>query len=167
MKTIRLLTIFIAILMVFLMNNPINCYSQAKNQDTIYSKYGSGFMHHYVYSLNRKTLQRNDLTTILKTNDQAFKVMKSSNNNHLLANTIALPGLLVGTIGELSGNLKIGFIGIGIAVVSIPLYSISNKKMKKAVDIYNSKFRETGYNNSQVEFKGMLTSNGIGVMIYF
>lgn len=166
MKTkINIAIFFLQVLMLSL-SIPVIIYSQTE-QDTIASKWGSGFMHQYVYGQHNHSLNRNKLTTILKTDKQAYNVMKSANNLHRVATIVAYSGLAIAIAGESQDNLTIGFSGVGIACVSFTMFSISNKKTKKAVDIFNSGLRETGYYNPEFEIRAALTSNGVGVNIYF
>lgn len=100
------------------------------------------------YIQEGKVLNRNELTSVLQDNSEAYKLIKSANNNTLLSNIMLGIGLGVASYSTIRllidkeyvytySSRVIDFVGLGITLVSIPITNNANSKIEKAVWIYN------------------------------
>ncbi|MGV3560525.1 hypothetical protein [Larkinella arboricola] len=126
----------------------------------------------YHFYRKRKELKINQLQTLLKTNDQAYKYIKSAKSSGTLATTFAYAGgFLIGwPLGTLMGggkpNWALAGVGAGLASISIPFSQSATKKAKKAVREYNSAINA----NSPIsfkEFKVGVSANSVGLVFKF
>ena len=117
-------------------------------------------------------LTMNQLANTLKPNDEAYQIISKAKSNNTLAMIFGLPGsFLVGyTLGGLlvggEPNWVLAGIGAGMLVISIPLISESNSKLRQAVSIYNDDRRASAFRNKKELMLGM-NEHGIGLRFKF
>lgn len=127
----------------------------------------------YKYTQNEHRMTMYDLVKTMKPNPQAYDLIKKAQSNHVLASIIgAAGGGLVGwPIGTALGggdpNWTLLGIGAGLIAVGIPISSSANKKVKQAVDLYNSSLNSTSFYEFKPDFKVMVKGNGIGFSMSF
>ncbi len=125
------------------------------------------------FTQNGKNLTMNELVSVMKSNPDSYKLIKSAKSNNLLAQVIGgvgggLIGYPIGTVvGGGKPNWTLAGIGAGLVGISITIYSNVKKKAKKAVEIYNSNLNSTTSTNFNPNFKILANSNGIGLSMNF
>lgn len=125
----------------------------------------------YKYTQNGKTLTMGNLVSTMKTNPEAYRLIKKANTNQIVATIIgAAGGGLTGwplgaAVGGGDPNWALAGIGAGLVAVSIPFATTSNKKAREAVEVYNSSL-SSSYKFSP-EFKISSNRDGIGFAIVF
>lgn len=105
----------------------------------------------YQFFFNNKKLTTEKLLFTMKSNEQAYLEMKSSQKFNIA-------GIATGSVGGFILGLQIGnatkgntpkwemvALGSAISLLSIPLYIQAVKKSKKAVELYNSSLRQTSF----------------------
>ena len=118
-------------------------------------------------------LSLNQLGTFLEKNNSSAELYKSAKGTSGFLNVLGYVGgfcLGYGLAPALYGrepDLAIAGIGAGILVISLPIVSSAENKLKKAVDIYNSAIPLTMNSPFQYEMKLALRPNAIGVVINF
>jgi len=126
----------------------------------------------YKFTQNGKNIKFSQLDNIMKSDAQAYALAKSAKSSYMLAQIIGgVGGFMVGwplgtAIGGGKPNWTLAGIGAGLIVVSIPISSSANKKMKKAVNKYNASLTETSY-HFKPSFYIVSNTNGIGLSINF
>jgi len=126
----------------------------------------------YKFTQNGKNLRLSELVNTMKSDEQSYSLAKSAKSNYVLSQIIGgAGGFMVGwPLGTaISGgkpNWTIAGIGAGLIVISIPITSSANKKMKKAVNRYNSSINSTSY-NFQPNFSIVSNRFGVGLAIIF
>ncbi len=121
---------------------------------------------------NDVKLSLSQTLALMKTNTNAYELMKSAKTNMIWSTVLGgigggLVGFPIGTaIGGGKPNWVLAGIGAGIIVASIPLNSAYNKKSKEAVSLYNE-----GVTASSYQFKPSyhlnMKGNGIAFTMTF
>ena len=126
----------------------------------------------YQFYQNEKLLTMNQLVKTMESNQEAYKVIKSAQSNNTLAQILGgVGGFLVGwPIGTALGggepNWTLAGIGAGVIVVAIPVSQKANKQSKRAVDIYNEKYRASSFlDETEVDF--VFRGNSLGLTFTF
>lgn len=110
----------------------------------------------------------------MKTNESANKEYQAAMRNIMIGAVCFGAGVgatLVGTT-NFSGepgvhiNLPLMILGDALLISSIPLLLKSNKRLKRAVDIYNDGLQSTCIQR-KTDFSIALTENGVGVIMKF
>ncbi len=120
---------------------------------------------------NGKLLSPNQLLDITRPVPAAYAEMKAAKSNYNVATVLGFTGgFLIGwpigtAIAGGDPEWVMAGIGAGLVGISIPLLSAYNKRSQKAVDIYNSTLKQTGYN--RIDLKLGLTCNGLGIRMTF
>ena len=118
-------------------------------------------------------ISKKEVKKLLESNTQALELYKTSKDKS------AFGGFLLGFGGgliaadlatALFSDIKYPtaatYIGIGSVVISIPILIGRNKKMNKAIELYNSNIGSTGFNdNFQLDF--VTNKNGVGLKFEF
>lgn len=143
----------------------IFCYSQAIESEKVFGG--------YKFSQNGTILNMEDLSTQLSTHEESAKLVKQAKSQSTIASILggaggALVGYPIGTaIGGGEANWVVAGVGAGIIAVAIPIASGAGKKMKRAVDLHNSRINTT----EDLAFKHKLLTisnkNGIGWAFQF
>jgi len=126
----------------------------------------------YQYSKANVTLTMNQLVSVMKPNEEAYKQIKSAQSNYVLATIIsgaggAFIGYPIGTaIGGGEPNWLLAGIGAGLVVISIPITQKVNEQAKQAVDIYNRGLQNTSFWYDK-EIMLSASGNGIGFVLRF
>ncbi|SFU01618.1 hypothetical protein SAMN04489724_3311 [Algoriphagus locisalis] len=126
----------------------------------------------YKFYQGDKRVQIGDLVNIMRTNEEAYKSIKSAQSNYTMASIIGFAGgFMVGwPIGTAiaGGDPSWGLAGIGAGflVATIPLTNSFVKKSKFALDAYNG-----GSTSSSVwdrsEMSLSLSGSGLGLSLRF
>ena len=169
MQKTFLRTVFLIIVAATTVQAQVVDSTSSTRSDTIRIVKKSSGYHFY---RKRKELKINQLQTLLKTNDQAYKYIKSAKSSGTIATTFAYAGgFLIGwPLGTLMGggkpNWALAGVGAGLAGISIPFSQSAMKKAKKAVREYNS----TITSNAPIsfkEFKVGVSANSVGLIVKF
>lgn len=119
-----------------------------------------------------RTANTNQLLNVVESNKEAYRQVKSARS--LLTTSLFLSyagGFMIGwPIGTLLGggqpNWTFAAVGATLIVATIPIGKVFNKKMKRAVDIYNSELhRSSFWDKNDVSFS--LTNNGMAMVLSF
>jgi len=127
----------------------------------------------YIYKYKGEPLSLNQLGDILERNKTSEDLFKSAKSSSGFINVLGFVGgfcLGYGLAPALYGrqpDLAIAGIGAGILVISLPLVSSAENKLKNAVDIYNSAIPQSMNSPLQYEMKLAMSPNAIGVVIRF
>ena len=98
----------------------------------------------YQFYQNDKLLKFKQLDNLIKSNNEAYDQFKSSKSSRTIATILGYAGgFMIGwplgtAIAGGKPNWVIAGAGAGLTAISIPISINSNKKLKKAVSIYNS-----------------------------
>ncbi len=123
----------------------------------------------YQLRLHNERLTIKDVELLLADNQMALKELKSSKAPRTLGMILgvvggAMIGFPLGAgIGGGDPNLVVASIGVGLAAISIPISISANKKLKKAVNIYNTDIRKGHYSRTSQEVRLQVISNGVGI----
>lgn len=118
-------------------------------------------------------LSYNQLLSVISSNAQARPLAKSAKSNMGLANVFGFAGgFLVGwPLGTAMGggepNWGLAGAGAGLILVAIPITSSANKKMKKAVEIYNEDLEAPEEEKLITSLKFTGTRHGVGLVLRF
>jgi len=127
----------------------------------------------YQYKYKGENLTLSQIGTFMEKNNSTAELYKSAKNTTGTLSVLSYIGgfcLGYGLGPVLYGkepNLTIAGIGCGIMVVTIPIVSSAENKLKKAVDIYNAISRDAMVAPAHYELKLAIIPNGIGVAIRF
>lgn len=127
----------------------------------------------YKFTQNGKKLTMGNLVKTMETNQQAFELVKKAQSNNTLASIIGfagggLIGWPIGTaVGGGDANWTLAGIGAGLIAVGIPISSSANKKVKQAVELYNSSLNSTAYYKFKPEVEIIANGNGVGLTMSF
>ncbi len=126
----------------------------------------------YQFYQGDKLLKVNQLVNTMKTNEQAYKQIKSAQSTYTMAMILSSAGgFMVGwplgtAVGGGEPNWTIAGIGAGLIVAAIPISQSFNKKAKQAVDTFNSGLQTSSFWEKN-ELNLTLTGNGIGLTLNF
>ena len=127
----------------------------------------------YKFVQNNETIKMNQVYKSMKSNNQAYKLMKKAKSNNTISGIIGFVGggMMGWPIGRSFAGEKFNWtlfgIGAGIAAISIPISGKSIKDTKKAIDIYNSSLNKTTQINHNLQLKIIANRNGIGLSVNF
>lgn len=127
----------------------------------------------YKFTKNGHFMTMGELANTLKTNSEAYELIKPAKSNNTLATILgvgggALIGWPIGTaLGGGDPNWVLAGVGAGLLVIAIPISSSANKKAKEAVELYNSSLEPTSFYQAKPSLKIIANSNGIGFAINF
>ncbi len=137
------------------------CHSQTIGYEKVFGG--------YKFTQDGKTLNMDELTTQLNTNEESAQLIKKAKSQSTIASILggiggALVGYPVGTaIGGGEPNWVLAGVGAGVIAVGIPISSSANKKSRKAVEIYNSGSRTKKENLAKL----FMVSNNSGMGLAF
>lgn len=126
----------------------------------------------YQFYQGEKRLNMSQLVNSMKTNEQAYKRIKSAQSTYTMAMIFSYAGgFLVGwpigtAIGGGEPNWTMAGIGAGLIVVSIPISQNFNKKAKQSVETYNGGLQTSSFWDKN-ELKLSMTGNCIGLTLNF
>ncbi|KGL62033.1 hypothetical protein [Polaribacter sp. Hel1_85] len=121
---------------------------------------------------NDKKLKPSQLTELLKSNTEAFDLMKSAKSNYTWATVLggaggALVGFPIGTaIGGGDAKWELAGAGAALILVAIPILNNYNKKAKKAVEIYNNGIPSVS-SSFNPEFNFNIKGTNMGISMSF
>ena len=98
----------------------------------------------YQFYHEGKQIKLTQLEDLLRSNEQAYQQIKSSRSSRTISAILGYAGgFMIGwplgtAIVGGKPNWALAGAGAGLAAVSIPISASANRKMKKAVSIYNS-----------------------------
>ncbi len=126
----------------------------------------------YKFTQDGKNLKFTEIVDIVKNNEDAYKLAKSAKSNYTVAQILGgAGGFLIGwPIGAALGggdpDWTIAGIGAGLVAISIPFNSGANKKMKKAIEHYNSSLQNTS-SIIKPQYRFLANAKGVGIGITF
>ena len=126
----------------------------------------------YKFTQNGNKLSFSQLVDAMKNDQEAYALAKSAKSNYIASQVVGgVGGFVVGwnlgtAIGGGKPNWTIAGMGAALIIVSIPITSNSIKKMKKAVDHYNSNITSTAY-HFRPTYRIVSNGNGIGLSMSF
>lgn len=127
----------------------------------------------YTFYHQGMMIQNTDqLMSIIGGNQSAYNQIKSVKSTQTIVQILSYAGgFMIGyPIGTaLAGGdpvWEMAGIGAGLILISIPFSVQVNKKILKAVDIYNGAYRETSFWDDK-ELMLSMTGNGMGFMLKF
>ena len=126
----------------------------------------------YQFYQGDKRLNVNQLVNTMKSNEQAYKEIRSAKTTYSIATVFAgaggfMVGWPIGTaIGGGDPNWTMAGIGAGLIVVSIPLSLKFNKQASQAVNTYN-RGSATGLFWNKSELRFCMTGYGMGLRLRF
>ena len=125
----------------------------------------------YKISQNGEILKYQALKSVMESNSTALAILKKGKGSDAFAQTLAgIGGALIGfplgqAIGGGDANWVLAGVGAGLVGISIPISSGANKKIKQAVELYNSGLKTTYNFDPQVKMS--ITGSGIGLVMQF
>lgn len=159
--------IFIILFITFIATNYFSIAQNSKDSIIIKEIFGG-----FEYYQNGNLLSMKNLKKAVTSNDEAFKLINSTQINNTLSQIIGfigggLVGYPIGTAlagGE--ANWTMAGIGAGLIAISIPLNNKYNNDVNKAVDIYNDKLLSDNFWDKS-ELKLTVNVNSIGLVLNF
>jgi len=143
-------------------------YAQMESDSIFISK---GFLG-YRYYHHDERLNINHLPALMYENAEAYELVTKAKNKQVLSSIVSgaggfliglqLANLIIG--GE--ANWTVAAVGGGLIVVSIPVFSRSNKLSRLAVEGYNSSLISSSDHRKTQLLLGM-TQNGPGIQLVF
>ena len=170
----RRTTLTVAVLIIF----SISSFTQEVVPITLKKK---GFKSQYYQG--EQLLTKTELGTLLNSNTESAKALKTATITGLTGSLMLGTGALIIGISSLSSSLQdlnavesgsgdfsdggmTGFfVGVGLAVTAIPLALVSNSQMVKSIRIYNSQ-GPTG-RLPELDLQIEIVSSGVGVCLRF
>ncbi|RAR75528.1 hypothetical protein [Flavobacterium aciduliphilum] len=115
-----------------------------------------------------------DTKKMLQSNYKAFRMLQSgiskeSTGGFLLGfgGALIVTDLVVGLVSDVHYPTAATYIGAGSLLISIPVLSGKNKKIKNAIDLYNNGLKSNSTINSDVEVSFIGNQRGYGLQIRF
>ena len=140
-------------------------------KEPVIAKNDSLFFKDKMFMYQKKIIFRTEVFDLMEGNKEACEEMESALSTQRISRLVAGgSGALIGAglanlIFEKPGaGAEVG-IGIGIALLCIPIQQAAYKHIRKAIKLYNSKLRMASVTNPKLQF-GM-ASRGIGFCIRF
>ncbi|MEP3838675.1 MAG: hypothetical protein ABJM36_13565 [Algibacter sp.] len=127
----------------------------------------------YKYTYNNELISIGDLASIIESNTDAYKLIKTGRTNRSISGVLGFVGggLIGWPLGNALGggevNWTLAGIGAGLVIVAIPISSSSNKKINQAVELYNASINTTSYTTFKPEFKIISNGRGFGLAMNF
>ena len=124
------------------------------------------------YTQNDKPLNMTELVSAMKSNQEAYDLAKKAKSNYGVAQILGgVGGFLIGyPLGTAMGggkpNWPVAGAGAAIVLVAVPISIGANKKMKKAIHLYNSGLTESSY-NFRPRYNFIANAKGFGIAISF
>jgi hypothetical protein len=119
-----------------------------------------------------KRLSMTELKNILRSNDAAYKELRSAQSANTLATIIGgAGGFMVGwpigtSLGGGKANWVLAGIGAGLIVASIPISQTFNKRSKNAVAIFNRGIKTSSFWDKK-ELRFSVTAAAMGLTLRF
>ncbi|MEQ8471956.1 MAG: hypothetical protein RIC35_12265 [Marinoscillum sp.] len=126
----------------------------------------------YQFYQEEKRLGVKQLLEAVRSNYQAYQQIQSAQSIHSLAVILSsaggfMVGWPIGTaVGGGDPNWKLAAVGAGFLAASIPISLTFNKKVRKAVNIYNSGLQTSTFKKKS-EFKLLVGANTVGLTLKF
>ena len=126
----------------------------------------------YKFTQDGKNLKLSQIVDIVKNNEEAYQLAKSAKSNYTIAQIIGgAGGFMIGwpigaAVGGGDPNWTMAGIGAGLVAISIPFNSGANKKMKKAIEHYNSNLQNTS-SIIKPQYRFVANTKGVGIAIVF
>ena len=126
----------------------------------------------YNFYYKGKTLTFRETTHVMQSSFEAGHAIKSAQSANTLSTIlIGAGGFLIGwPIGNLIDGSKpewqMAVIGAGLIVVAIPIHKKVEKRIKRAVGIYNNSLKTSSFPKDK-ELRFGMTGNGIGLTMRY
>jgi hypothetical protein len=134
----------------------------------------------YAFRYNELTLGVGEVASLVKKNEQAYKLIKPARINHHLADFFTVAGvagvlsplqLLIPSTSRAGNNGRSVWpffgIGLGAFAIAIPLAIKSEKQAAKSISIYNGDLGVNRYKSNTCELKFGSVNTGMGVALKF
>lgn len=124
----------------------------------------------YEFIQNDVPMSFGGVVRALENNPEAYQLAKSARNLYITSEYIGFAGGFAigwGITTEEKTNWKLIGIGAGLIAVSIPFEMISDKKIKKALSIYNSGLNETLRYYFKPQYHLIFNDKGLGIAMRF
>lgn len=143
---------------------------ESANNDVIaIQKAGLG----YKFSLAGEPLSSTQLEILLRKNPEAFKLFNSVGNSIVPLSILSYIGgyclgygLTHAILKDPNTGLTIAGVGAGFMLITVPIVSSAQKKIKKSIDVYNMGIQGTS-NTSPYRIDFGSTKNGAGILLTF
>ena len=127
------------------------------------------------FYLNDNKLYNHEVKQLLTTNPEALKLYTSARTKESVGGFLLCFGLgltfadlVVGLTSDVQYPTAITYVGLGFAVVSIPVLSGRKKMIQESIDIYNQGIQgQKQASNTNYEVNIVNNSKGIGIQITF
>ncbi len=126
----------------------------------------------YKFHQGGRSLNMNQLVQAMEINEEAYKQIKSAQSTYTIGMIFSYAGgFMIGwplgtAIGGGEPNWTIAGIGVGLAIITIPISQSFNKKAKRAVETYNGGLQMSSFWDKN-RLNLSLTQNGIGLTFNF
>jgi hypothetical protein len=123
------------------------------------------------YQLDGKYLSIRQISNVVKPNHEAFKLMKQVKTANFFSSLLAYSGgFMIGwpigtAIAGGEPEWQLAGIGVGLLGAGIAISSTSNKKITKAVTLYNNDLKGISLRREEVKIE--FADNGLGIKIVF
>ena len=124
----------------------------------------------YEFIQNDIPLSFGGVVRTLHKNEEAYQLAKSARNFYIASRYTGFAGgfaIGYGIFMKEETNWKLIGIGAGFIAVSISLEIISDKKIKKALNIYNSSISTTAISHFKPSYQFIVSNKGLGFGIKF
>ncbi|MGN7783063.1 hypothetical protein ACTJIJ_00995 [Niabella sp. 22666] len=154
------------ILILALLLTAIGATAQINDAIEIRKRFGG-----VTFYQNGTQLKSRELKNTLKTRAEAYNIYQSSKAVTTVSTILGYTGgfMMGWSLGTALGggkpNWAIGGVGAGLVAVSIPLSISANKKVKRAVDSYNSTGNNTRYQPRSMKIE--MRPESIGLVYHF
>lgn len=125
-----------------------------------------------VYNHLGEQIPSYQLKTILAANLRSIKVYKQAKTKETLGGALLGLGtamtvvdVAIGTFSDVKYPTALTYVGVGMAIVSIPILTGRAKRVKDAIDSYNESLKQTG--SSDFNINMVSNQNGVGIQIKF
>lgn len=125
------------------------------------------------FTQNGANLTIDNLSSIVKSNEKSLRLINKAKSSASFATILGyagggLIGWPLGTaIGGGKANWGIAGIGAGILAIAFPIASGADKKIKQAVELYNSSLNPTYSLKYKPELNVVANANGVGLSVRF
>ena len=129
---------------------------------------------HGRYFINDTQLSTRQTRDLLASKPEALSLFKSAQNKESMGGFLVGIGsalvtvdLVIGLFSDVSYPTKATYGGLASLLVALPILAGRNKKIKKALTLYNDGLKNSAENNSDIEFHVIANQNGYGLQVRF
>lgn len=126
------------------------------------------------FYVNEKQISSREARQLISKNTEALALFKSSKTKESIGGFLigfgtatVIIDLAIGLASDVKYPSGFTYVGLSSLLASIPILSGKNKKMDKAIELYNNGLKSTGYTNSDLEFNIIANQRGYGLQLRF